>query len=285
MPSFRNQVTKYATVMISVISIWIYIGIVNEMLGIVDVPAPVLALLLFAALMAAHVLLIKSGVDKKQLDTLPDRLTLFKVFFGTLLGISLAIGLSLLTVGLVDDDYRHELSAGYTTCETSALKTMGYPVNKTVALPEGATLTVHRVAYEVPQRSDRPIEANAWRCAEAMMVEVTVDNLPDPDSDKSISVSDFKLRAIPPYFSGKTHDIAPESNAEDYDTSRLGPGEISILQLRFLPEGVTSDRGWLVYAVSQDEGSKAPQLLYANSGDVFASVPLPSHIGGTDPIQ
>lgn len=277
MPSLKDPTTRYATVLIAIICIWIYVAIVNETQKLLDIPIYVLALVLLISVTVAHKLLLKSGIDKSKLDKAGSNpRTFFKIFIGTVAAAVTAIALALLTTALVDADYRSELSSPFVTCAKDESMIKSVPVGKSAVLDDGSKLTVHNVAYNIPQKSDRPQENNSWRCAKATAVEVSVENSTDTSSRNAVSISDLKLKAVPPHSSTNSSLIGSESEDELYQTNLLGGESFSMLKLKFLPERATSSRGWLVFSVAENSNNDSSEFTFTKSGQTLVSIPLPN---------
>ena len=276
MPSMKDPTTRYATVLISIISVWIYVAIVNELLEIFEIPVYRQGVILLILVAVAHGLLLKSGVDKAKLDKAGSNpRTFFKIFMGTIVGVVVAVVLAIATTALMDSDYRNEVVSPFVTCARDNSRIKSIPVGKSTALPNGAELTVQNVAYDIPQRSERPKETNSWRCAKATAIEVSVQNIPETNSKDAISTSDLKLMATPPHDPTKSSLIGSESTDELYQTNLLEIGSLPSLKLKFLPEGATSSRGWLFYSVANTTDNKSPQLVYTKSGKSLVTIQLP----------
>ncbi len=274
----KNMYKKTAAVTILILSIWLYVGLTLELTRLIDVPMPVMLIILAILLPAGYLLMMKheekgARLSRNQKDDL-QRKILFQTFFGTIAGVSLAFIAALTTAAIVDPDYRREFSSYITTCKRDATKIKTLPVNVSTELRGGATLTVHNVTYNVPQDSTKPQEKNNWYCAEATLVEVSLENIPDDESENSLRTSDFALKTQGVNLPTKVSAVTAEGSINSFATY-FQKNELSEVRTSFLPQGVTSSRGWLVFAVTENSSNRDVELLITKSNQTLNSISLP----------
>ncbi len=274
----NKLLTRYAGVQIFIISAWLYLGIVNDILGIVEVSIPIMGLLLGISALFAHVVLVKTNKETAaQIYNPSGSGAMAKVFFGTIAGITIAALLAFGTVTVVDSEYRDEFSAAYKTCERDVSKLTSVPLDTSADLPNGAKVTVHQLVSNVPQASEHPQGKNGWQCSTAIFVELSVSNIPEQQGkgSKAMAYYDFALTGPS---SPATTDIV-EINSKDtkdlYQTKLLNGGRSpQDLEFKFLPQGVNSTRGWLVFPLTDRQNFVPNQLVYTHHNNTRTNIPL-----------
>ncbi|MGB3945619.1 MAG: hypothetical protein WBK76_02150 [Candidatus Saccharimonadales bacterium] len=236
-----------------------------------------MGLILGVAVLSAHVVLVKANKETAaQLKAAPSNAALTKVFFGTIAGIAAAAMLAFATVTIADAEYRREFTALFETCERDTSKLKVVPLDTSADLPNGAKVTVHQLVGNVPQEAERPQNNNGWRCSSAIFVELSVSNIPKQGmGGEAMAYYNFTLTGPS---SKATADIS-EINSKDikdlYQTKLLNNArDLDDLEFKFLPQGVNSTRGWLVFPLTDRQNFVPNQLVYTHHDNTRTNIPL-----------
>lgn len=181
-------------------------------------------------------------------------------FIHSFISVFGAVILAIATITAIDlKNQEGEFGAWFITCKRDSSQITTLPVNKTID-HEHATITVHRVTYNVPQNPKRP-QPYSYVCEKAALVEVTIERK-GASNDKRISLTDFSLENR----DQATYGWSPyPDSTEKYDHYAKDTG-IQFID-RDLSGDTTKARGWLVFSLREDNSNEDTIFTYGEYGD------------------
>lgn len=272
----KITIVKVPLVLISVLSVWLYVCLTLELTRAVDIPTPILAIILGILMFGTYIFLV-SRADPATRAILtsseqPSTRILVITYVGTIVGVIAAFLASFATVSIIDPEYRREFGSYLTTCSRDDSNIKSIPVNKTVKLLDNSTMTVHAVTYNVPQSPEKPQEVNNWYCGKATLVEVTIDN--QEKNDLELGAFDLKLTGEEARRPGKISEIRANRAADVY-SDYLKTNKLDELRLSSVSSRPGVSRGWVIFSVTESSSNAPVTLLYSESEDTFGSLSLP----------
>lgn len=239
--------------------LWIYI-LVTMAIGGMDV-SPIFIILTFIPVIAVYLFIVSrenKTLSKKELAArkpqgllgIPQKAPTLRDFVESFIAVFGAVILGTLTAMFVVNPQlgiklTDTIRVSGVTCERDASKIVTLPVNKTIKGTD-ATITVHNITYNVPQKSEHPIEfGDDWHCAKATLVEVTVD--------RPKAAQDGTTRSISLQASGNDN-VTPRYYGLDEYKDYISEHNIAVLNGQDFThkDEAYKKQGWWLFRLPQD---------------------------------
>lgn len=256
--------------------LWLYIIIVLYVGEIFDDISPFFIALTYLPIIALYLLMLKrenEKLSKSQLAalkpqgllkirqrqmTVGDLIESFLVVFG-------AVILGMLTIAFIvkpEMGLRITNTLGITniTCTTDTSRVVTVPVNKTIKANK-TTITVHNVTYNVPQKSEYPVEfGDAYHCSKATLIEVTIDR---PEATQNELSRKLYLQNT-----SNTPITSRYYALDEYD-NYISSKNLTVLNGQDFThkDDAYQERGWLVFRLTEDYANTNNTLVYSVQGD------------------